>query len=387
MLARVDWRNRTRALAGDPHRVRRDGRAGSDRGGRLAAVSVRRKCLPGRAGRNRTDAAHDRRTGGRSCLHVVVCDPQRFAAGGREGIIGVCPRRRRPSRQRTAATQWRRAGCPDLPGRHPDLDARAARRADAAAVRGSTGLASDARASSIPVSRCGGRSGARGGSSRRCRRRMDRPPAAAQRPLLAGAVRSWAMPARRQHGVRMRARSGARSGERPLSARDLTRRPVDRSGPIAAAQDAGTGPIVLYDTATGQFSRELTTGAGDGFPAFSPDSRRVAFNRGNDIYVTAVDGRPGSERRIVSGGLQPQWVSAGAACHAQRLVRPSVRGRNVTVRACAPAAGRLTVMLTRHGRPVARRTVRVRQGGIVTIHFARPSRDGPLSATVTFRAA
>ena len=68
-----------------------------------------------------------------------------------------------------------------------------------------------------------------------------------------------------------------------------------------AEQNAGVGPIVLYDVATGQPVRTLTTGADDGLPTFSPDGRRIAFNRGGDIYVIAVDGAPGSERRIVAG--------------------------------------------------------------------------------------
>ena len=47
-----------------------------------------------------------------------------------------------------------------------------------------------------------------------------------------------------------------------------------------ADQNRGIGPIVLYNVATGQPVRALTTGAGDGLPTFSPDGRRIAFNRG-----------------------------------------------------------------------------------------------------------
>ena len=305
-----------------------------------------------------------------------------------EGIIGVCPRRRRPSRQRTAATQWRLCWLPRSPRTAP----RSRRSSCSARLTPPPFMAPPGSPPTLglhPYLFLAAADGQGRGVVAR-----DVVDAAWIGPRLLRSDRSSQAPFGR--GLCLLAVNTGFACERDLArdpANDLSAPAISPDGRLIAvarspaAQDAGTGPIVLYDTATGQFSRELTTGAGDGFPAFSPDSRRVAFNRGNDIYVTAVDGRPGSERRIVSGGLQPQWVSAGAACHAQRLVRPSVRGRNVTVRACAPAAGRLTVMLTRHGRPVARRTVRVRQGGIVTIHFARPSRDGPLSATVTFRAA
>ena len=105
-------------------------------------------------------------------------------------------------------------------------------------------------------------------------------------------------------------------------------------------QNAGVGPIVLYDLASGQPVRTLTTGTGDGLPNFSPDGSRLAFNRGRDIYVIDVDGAPGSERRIVAGGLQPIWVTGGAACRERSSVRPTVRGRSVTVRrARRPRAG------------------------------------------------
>ena len=149
-----------------------------------------------------------------------------------------------------------------------------------------------------------------------------------------------------------------------------------------AEQNRGIGPIVLYDVASGRPVRTLTAGAGDGLPTFSPDGRRLAFNRGSDIYVIAIGGAPGSERRVVAGGLQPVWVSGGAACRGRGCVRPTVRGRSVLVRACAPSAGRLTVTLTRHGRRVARRTVSTRRGGVVSVRFKRPRGTGALRATV-----
>jgi hypothetical protein len=128
--------------------------------------------------------------------------------------------------------------------------------------------------------------------------------------------------------------------------------------------------------------RVLTNGTQDGLPTFSPDGSELAFNRGRDIYVMRIDGKPGSERRIASG-LQPVWVTAGAACRLRGSVRPARHGKRLSVAACAPSAGRLTVTLTRHGKRVARRSVRATQGGIVTVTF--PLRPGPLRATVRYR--
>lgn len=121
-------------------------------------------------------------------------------------------------------------------------------------------------------------------------------------------------------------------------------------------------------------------------PALSPDGRRLAFNRGGDIYVIATDGSPGSERRIIRGGIQPVWIAAGVACPRTLSTSLSIRGREVTVRTCAPSAGRLTVTLKRGSRRVARRTVSVMRGGFLTVHFARPPGTGPLRAIVSFRA-
>jgi dipeptidyl aminopeptidase/acylaminoacyl peptidase len=153
-----------------------------------------------------------------------------------------------------------------------------------------------------------------------------------------------------------------------------------------AEQNAGAGPLVLYDITTGQPLRQLTSGAGDGLPTFSPDGRRIAFNRGGDIYVMPVDGGPGSERRIVAG-LQPVWVTAGDACRVHDSVRPVLRGRSMTIQACAPSAGRLTVTVTRRGRRVARRTVTAKAGGVITIRFSRPHGPGALRATIRFQTA
>jgi WD40-like Beta Propeller Repeat len=174
-------------------------------------------------------------------------------------------------------------------------------------------------------------------------------------------------------------------------ANDLSAPAVSPDGGLVAVassppdQARGTGPIALYAASTGALVRTLTNGA-DGLPGFSSDGRQVVFNRGNDIYAIAVDGAPGSERRLITGGLQPVWVTAAgpAACAEHRSVRPIVRGKSVTVRACAPFAGRVTVTLERGGHRVARRTVSAPEGGVLSVRFRRPSGSGALRATVSF---
>jgi len=145
----------------------------------------------------------------------------------------------------------------------------------------------------------------------------------------------------------------------------------------------GAGPIVLYDAATGAPVRRLVGGENTQ-PTWSPDGRRIAFERGGDIYVARATGAP-RERRVLKRGEQPTWTSA-AACKARRP-RVRVRGRSALVSACAAQPGRLTVTLLRAGRRVARRTVTAVTGGRLTVRLRRPSgaRAGELRARVTSR--
>ena len=57
-----------------------------------------------------------------------------------------------------------------------------------------------------------------------------------------------------------------------------------------------------------------------GSDAARPDGKRIAFERGGDIYVAHTTGAP-RERRVLKGGEQPSWTSA-AACTV-RLRRPA----------------------------------------------------------------
>lgn len=70
--------------------------------------------------------------------------------------------------------------------------------------------------------------------------------------------------------------------------------------PARKADDpARRGALALYDAATGAKLRDLTTGANDSHPAFSPDGKQIAFSRGRDLYV--VKARGGAPRLIRRG--------------------------------------------------------------------------------------
>ena len=70
-------------------------------------------------------------------------------------------------------------------------------------------------------------------------------------------------------------------------------------------KQAFRGAIALFNPATGEFLRDLTTAHADGTPAFSPDGKRVAFTRGEDLYVVAVAG--GRPKLLRHGVRDPTW--------------------------------------------------------------------------------
>jgi dipeptidyl aminopeptidase/acylaminoacyl peptidase len=145
----------------------------------------------------------------------------------------------------------------------------------------------------------------------------------------------------------------------------------------APSAEIGKGEIVLYDTVMAAPVRTLATGA-DTQPAWSPDGRRLAFERGGNLYMVGVGG--GRAHRIVRGGRQPVWTTA-PACRGRAHVK--LRRRAVIVTACAPQPGRLTVTLRRNGRKVASKVVRATTGRVVALRFSRPS--GHLRVTARFR--
>jgi Tol biopolymer transport system component len=66
------------------------------------------------------------------------------------------------------------------------------------------------------------------------------------------------------------------------------------------------GAIALFNPATGEFLRDLTTAHADGTPVFSPDGKQVAFTRGEDLYVVKVAGA-GKPKLLRHGVRDPTW--------------------------------------------------------------------------------
>jgi hypothetical protein len=64
------------------------------------------------------------------------------------------------------------------------------------------------------------------------------------------------------------------------------------------------GQLLLFDVASALPIRELTTGARDLYPSFSPDDNKVIFERSGRVRTIAVNGGP--VKRVVRG-IQPTW--------------------------------------------------------------------------------
>jgi hypothetical protein len=187
---------------------------------------------------------------------------------------------------------------------------------------------------------------------------------------------------------------------------DLWDPAVSPDGNLVAATrapvDGFQGEIALYSTATAQLVRVLTSGPADSQPTWSPSGRSIAFTRGSGgLWVVRATGRPGSERRILTSGIQPVWVRGGVlgltgpkrARAGQRLrirligaprgARASLQrkaGRGWTTLATRRAgAGRTTfaVHFPHPGRAVLRARVRAPNGktsvsGTLTVTVVRP---------------
>lgn len=77
----------------------------------------------------------------------------------------------------------------------------------------------------------------------------------------------------------------------------------DEGEPDNAIQRPGS--IVLFDTSTAQLVSDLTSATTDSSPVFSPDGRRVAFERRGDVFSVRASG--GQARRLIRRAREPSW--------------------------------------------------------------------------------
>lgn len=155
---------------------------------------------------------------------------------------------------------------------------------------------------------------------------------------------------------------------------------------VQAPVGGGTqGDIALYDLTTGALVRVLTTGGGAAAPVFSPDGRRIAFDRGEAIWVTSASSTPGRERRIVARGRSVSW-GGGSIPRAFTRLRVARRQSGGRVRGrlrIAHARSRLTVELLRGGRRAGRLTSRSAPRGLVRFNLALRGRAGRVTVRIT----
>jgi hypothetical protein len=90
--------------------------------------------------------------------------------------------------------------------------------------------------------------------------------------------------------------------------KDLCSASDDRSGKVRLTRDGAGGPYsspACRAPASGSRTRGATSATTDSSPVFSPDGRRVAFERRGSIFTVRVAGsRP---QRLLRAAREPSW--------------------------------------------------------------------------------
>jgi len=139
---------------------------------------------------------------------------------------------------------------------------------------------------------------------------------------------------------------------------------------LTPGQETGVkGQIVRYSLANGALIGDVTAGATDTTPVFSPEGDRVAFDRDGQIVIKDLAGG----ERVLAPGVYPQWGGA------RTVVGPTLRSTTLRYR-----KGKIAVGVACTGTAACRGTVRIKKGK-TTVGSRAYRVAGGTSGTVTVK--